>query len=157
MPRMTRRIALLAGLALGAATMASAADTDAALTAFIEANNRYAPPNADPSAVAATYAGNAVVAHPMAELPGGPVHGADAILAMLKEIHGRYDTLEHVEARRLVSGDRAVWEGWVAATIRNDGPAFRIPFVLSLTFDADGRVTEQFTYVRPEQVREARQ
>lgn len=126
------------------------ADTDAALTRYWERTNQSMPPNMAPDVLADLFAENAVLAHPFAELPDGPLEGRDAIVAFLSSFDDKFDSWTHVEERRFIDGDTATWEGYGRGVAKMTGKAIELPMVFTITFDDDGRILEERAYFRLE-------
>lgn len=135
---------------VGALGTPALADTDAALTRYWEKTNQSMPPNMDAAVLSDLFAENAVLKHPFAELPDGPLEGRDAIVAFLSSFENKFDSWTHVEERRFIDGDTATWEGYGRGVAKATGKEINLPMVFTITFDGDGRILEERAYFRLE-------
>ena len=133
--------------ALGAPALA---DTDAALTRYWEKTNQSMPPNMAPDVLSDLFAEDAVLRHPFAELPDGPLEGRDAIVAFLSSFENKFESWTHVEERRFIDGDTATWEGFGRGVAKETGKPIDLPMVFTITFDDEGRILEERAYFRLE-------
>jgi ketosteroid isomerase-like protein len=53
----------------------------------------------------------------------------------------------HIEKRRLIQGNRAVWEGAAEGHDKQTGKPVRLPIVFVLEFNEQGKVREKTVYV----------
>jgi ketosteroid isomerase-like protein len=124
-----------------------AQDADRLLTAYIDALNASMPPAGDPAKVARLYATDGVQLHPFGEFPGGPARGREAIQSFFAGFGDFWGDWRHIETSRLVSGNRAVWEGVAEGHHKATGKHVRLPIVFFFDFDTKGAVRELRVYV----------
>lgn len=130
------------------------ADTDAALSRYWEITNQNMPPALNAEALSDLYAEDGVMLHPFAEFPDGPLKGRDAIVGFLSGMDQKFAEWTHVETRRYIDGDTAIWEGFGRGIAKTTGKTVEVPMVFTLTFDDDGRVLEDRVYFRLETLQE---
>lgn len=128
---------------------AKAQDTDAMLTAWVDALNANMPPNLNAAAIAELFSEDALQHHVMGAPPGiaDPLAGRAAQEEFFAGFDQRWSDWTHNESRRTVQGNHAVWEGTAQGTHKESGKSVSIPIVFSMDFDQDGKVKEVFTYV----------
>ena len=124
-----------------------AMDSNAWLTAYIHTVNANMPPNLNPDAIASCYAEDCVHFQPLRELPGGPIRGREAERRFFATFDAHWADWTHVEASRMIDGNRAVWEGWAQGTHKKTGKFVKIPIVFLLEFDENGKIKMERTYV----------
>jgi adenylate cyclase len=124
-----------------------AMDSNAWLTAYIHTVNANMPPNLDPDAIASCYAEDCVHFQPLRELPGGPICGREAERRFFATFDAHWADWTHVEASRMIDGNRAMWEGWAQGTHKKTGKFVKIPIVFLLQFDENGKIKVERTYV----------
>ena len=112
-------------------TTAKAQETDALLTAWIEGANANMPPNLDAAAIAGFFAEDALQHHVMGAPPGtsDPLTGRDAQEQFFAGFDQRWSDWTHQEMRRIVQGNRAVWEGTAQGMHKESGKSVSIPIV----------------------------
>lgn len=135
---------------------AKAQDTDAMLTAWMEAMNANMPPNLDAAAIAELFAEDALQHHVMGAPPGtaDPLAGRDAQEQFFAGFDKRWSDWTHIETRRTVQGVHAVWEGTAQGTHKDSKKTVSIPIIFSIEFDAEGKIKEVFTYVNGSMIAE---
>lgn len=131
---------------------ASAADTDAMLTNYVDSLNANMPPNLDGQAVSELFSQNAVQSHPGGEPPDGPHEGRKALEAFFSTFDQRWDTWMHTEARRVVQGNQAFWQGTAGGIRKDSGKEVEVPFAFFATFADDGLVEEMNVYINVQQI-----
>jgi adenylate cyclase len=122
-------------------------NTDALLTHHFETIDANMPPNLDPDALVDLFAEDCVKVQPLRESPGGPFRGRDAMRRFFATFDTHWASWKHVERRRVVQGNVAVWEGLVQGTHKKTGKFVSMPIVFFLEFNADGKVEEEYVYV----------
>ena len=123
---------------------ASAADTDAWLTHFIDTVNASMPPHDNPRAIAELFTPSGV--HHSVNV-GPPQRGRAELEVFFAGFKDRLLDWTHVERARVVQGNRAVWEGTGRGHDRATGKPIRLPLVFVLEFNDDGKVVEERVYV----------
>ncbi len=131
-------------LMAGGSGLASAADTDAWLTNFIDTVNASMPPRDNPRAIAELFTPSGV--HHSVNV-GPPQRGRAELEAFFAGFKDRLLDWTHVERARVVQGNRAVWEGTGRGHDRATGKPIRLPLVFILEFNDDGKVVEDRVYV----------
>jgi hypothetical protein len=129
----TMRIAtaLAAGLLFATgASSACAGDTDAALTRYIEVLNSHMPPHPEDGAAIAQF-----------------------FAAFFNSFDEQWVDYRHVERRRVVSGNDAVWEGTGQGTWKTTGKPVEFPMIMSLVFNDAGEIIASQVYLDPGRVR----
>jgi ketosteroid isomerase-like protein len=146
--------ALGAGLLLAAGmASANAGDTDAALTRYVEALNAHMPPHPeDGAAIARFFAEDAVHQDMFRWPPPEPQRGRAEIAAFFDGFDERWADYRHVERRRVVSGNDAVWEGTGRGTWKATGKPVEFPMVMSLEFNDAGEIAASRVYLDPGRV-----
>jgi hypothetical protein len=138
---------MVAVVAVAVPEYSQAVDADASLTRFIRVMNESMPPHSNPAAIAGLFADDGAEIHPFGDPPGGPFHGREAVKSFFSGFEARYRSWTHVEKSRIVSGNRAVWEGVAQGVDRDSGKFLSLPIVLFFEFDDEGLVKEQRVYV----------
>jgi ketosteroid isomerase-like protein len=147
--------ALAVGLLFTAgASSACAGDTDAALTQYIETLNAHMPPHPkDGAAIAQFFAEDAVHQDMFRWPPPEPQRGRDEITAFFNGFGERWTDYRHVERRRVVSGNAAVWEGTGQGTWKATGKPVEFPMIMSLEFNDVGEIAASRVYLDPGRIR----
>jgi len=125
---------------------ADAQSTDTYLTDYIEAINARMPPSGDPSTVAALFTDDGSHYQPFGEPPGGPFTGRAALANFFGAFKDWAADWKHIEKRRLIQGNRAVWEGVAEGHDKQTGKPVRLPIVFVLEFNDQGQVREKTVY-----------
>jgi ketosteroid isomerase-like protein len=124
---------------------AGAESTDKNLTAYIAALNANMPPNNNGAAVAALFTPDGVQYHLNG---GGPNQkGRDELQKFFAGFSDEFANWTHVEKSRVLSGNRAVWEGTAQGNEKKTGKLLSLPIVFFLEFDNTGKVKENRVYV----------
>jgi hypothetical protein len=141
--------ALLAGALMWGVCVAGAyaQGTDAFLTSYIAALNARMPPSGDPGTVAELFTEDGAQYHPLGEPPGGPSHGRAALTNFFGGFKDLFADWTHIEKRRTIQGNRAIWEGTAEGHDKKTGKYLRLPIVFVLEFSDQGKVHEDTVYV----------
>jgi hypothetical protein len=147
--------ALAAGLLFATgASSACAGGTDAALTPYIEVLNSHMPPHPeDGAAIAQFFAKDAVHQDMFRWPPPEPQRGRDEIAAFFNSFDEWWVDYRHVERRRVVSGNDAVWEGTGQGTWKTTGKPVEFPMIMNLVFNDAGEIIASQVYLDPGRVR----
>jgi ketosteroid isomerase-like protein len=105
------------------------------------------PPSGDPATVAELFTEDGAHYQPFGELPGGPYHGRKALAKFFGGFKNLFADWTHIEKRRLIQGNRAVWEGIAEGHDKKTGKYLRLPIVFVLEFNDQGKVHEKTVYV----------
>lgn len=128
------------------------ADTDQALTNYIDQLNANMPPNLDGRAVSELFTQTAIQSHPGGEPPDGPHEGRRALETFFSTFDQRWDSWVHKEERRVVDGNQAFWQGTVGGIRKDSGKEVNVPFAFFAVFADDGLVEEMNVYINVQQI-----
>jgi hypothetical protein len=77
----------------------------------------------------------------------------DEIAAFFNSFDERWVDYRHVERRRVVSGNDAIWEGTGQGTWKMTGKPVEFPMIMSLVFNDAGEIIASQVYLDPGRVR----
>ena len=131
---------------------AQAQDTDAMLTAHMDAFNSYMPPNFDVQALSELYVEDGVSITPFDDRDTDLV-GRKAILEGFVFFEAVFLEWTHVEERRIIEGGLAYWEGKAKGLDKATQKPIEIPMAIAYEFDEQGKVISEKVYYNPSQIK----
>lgn len=136
----------LVAFVIALSSNAHAANSDMALTRYIDGLNAAMPPTGNPADVANLFAADARQVHVLAPPTEKPQTNREEIRHFFSGFKDFFADWTHIEKSRVTHGNSAVWEGVAKGHHRESGKPITLPIVFFLEFDNDGAVREVRVY-----------